>query len=107
MYKVKCRDCEAVYIGQTGRKINKRIKEHCHSILNNVKNTAISTHCMENNHFLDTDNVKLLHTENKGKQLNFLEQLEIKKSITRNPFTTNDQQNFQRTPIIHSLLRIT
>ena len=105
VYRINCKDCSAVYIGQSGRSINVRVKEHRNSILNNNKNTGISTHCIENNHFIDTNNIKLLHSENKGKRLNLLEQLEIKKSLQNNNIiNTNDQQNFLNTPIINKYI---
>lgn len=106
VYEIKCKDCNAVYIGQSGRSIANRVNEHKKSILNNNKNTGMATHCIENNHFIDTENINLIHRERKGKRLNLLEQLEIKKSFKSNPCTTNDQQNFINTPIIDKVLRI-
>ena len=105
VYKIECTDCEAVYIGQSGRNIKTRLKEHKMSILNNVKNSGMSTHCIENNHFINTNNIKLLHSQHKSKRLDLLEQLEIKKCIKNNPtMCTNDQQNFHNTPIIDRFL---
>ena len=101
VYKINCKDCPAVYVGQSGRNIETRVKEHKRSILNNIRNTGMSTHCIDNNHFIDLDNVQLLHTESKSKRLNLLEQLEIKKSINNNRhFNMNDQQNYINTPVI-------
>jgi len=28
VYKITCKDCDASYVGQTGRKLNTRITEH-------------------------------------------------------------------------------
>ena len=36
VYEINCEDCEAVYIGQTGRSLEKRLKEHRNSIINNT-----------------------------------------------------------------------
>lgn len=108
VYKIHCSDCEAVYIGQSGRSIKNRLKEHKKSIINNIKCTGMSTHCIENNHFIDLNNVELIHAENKGKRLDLLEQLEIKKSINNNKIlSTNDQQNFLNTPIIDKYIQST
>lgn len=105
VYKISCGDCNSVYIGQTGRNLNQRIKEHRKSIINNVKNSGIASHCVDHNHFIDLDNIKLLHNETKSKRLCLLEQLEIKRSLRKNSeHTTNDQQNFLNTPIIDKLL---
>jgi predicted GIY-YIG superfamily endonuclease len=105
VYKINCKDCEAVYIGQTGRSLEKRLKEHRNSIINNNKNTGIATHRIDNNHFIDSGNIQLLHNERKGKRLDLLEQYEIKKFLKTNLLTTNDQQIFINTPITDSLLR--
>lgn len=60
----------------------------------------MSAHCIENNHFIDLNNIKLIHVENKSKRLNLLEQLEIKKSINNSAvINTNDHQNFQHTQL--------
>jgi hypothetical protein len=105
VYKINCKDCPAVYIGQSGRNIKTRIKEHKKSILNNIRSTGMSTHCIENNHFIDLNDVQLLHSETKSKKLNLLEQLEIKKSMQNNTvINTNDHQNFQNTPILDKCL---
>ena len=64
----------------------------------------MSTHCIEKNHFIDMDSIKLIHSERKAKRLDLLEQLEIKKSLRLNTLTTNDQQNFLNTPIIVKIL---
>lgn len=105
VYKINCEDCAAVYIGQTGRNINTRVKEHINSIRYNKKNTGISTHCIDNNHFIDLNNIKLVHNEKKSKRLDLLEQFEIKKSLKNNEFITNDQQNFMNTPILDIFLK--
>ena len=41
----------------------------------------MAPYCIESNHIINTDNVKLIHIERKGKRLHLLEQLELKNSL--------------------------
>lgn len=100
VYKLSCKDCDAIYIGQTGRNIKKRIDEHKKSIIYSKNSTGMAAHCIQQNHFINLENVKLLHSERKGKRLDYLEQLEIKRSIKNRENIVNEQQNFINTPFI-------
>ncbi|KYN21604.1 hypothetical protein ALC57_06020 [Trachymyrmex cornetzi] len=64
VYKIKCRDCDATYVGQTGRKLNTRINEHRNSI-NWKTNTqsVITNHRLEVNHEFDWENIQILDKE--------------------------------------------
>ncbi|XP_046472568.1 uncharacterized protein [Neodiprion pinetum] len=64
VYKICCKDCNKLYIGQTSRCLNVRINEH----KNNFKDsddryTALTKHAMSLNHQFDFDNAKILHKE--------------------------------------------
>lgn len=104
VYELKCADCEALYIGQTGRAVQVRIKEHKSSILNNKKCTGLADHCITNNHFIDTTNCTLLHSQQKGQRLNLLEQLEIQRAIRRGKNIVNEQTDFNNSPLLKTVL---
>ncbi|EZA56075.1 hypothetical protein X777_03920 [Ooceraea biroi] len=64
VYKVSCNDCEASYVGQTGRQVHTRIAEH----RNNFKKTStelsvLSEHRLQFNHDFDWENIKILDHE--------------------------------------------
>ena len=44
VYKINCKDCNASYVGQTGRRLNVRIKEHTKNIICKFKFISIYTH---------------------------------------------------------------
>jgi uncharacterized protein (UPF0335 family) len=44
MYKLKCNTCNGVYVGQSGRAINVRYKEHIRYIRTNNPKSAYATH---------------------------------------------------------------
>ncbi|KAF2889777.1 hypothetical protein ILUMI_16396 [Ignelater luminosus] len=96
-----CNDCNAVYIGETGRSIETRVKEH-------IRNNTISNfgrHLSENQHTYNKENTKLLHQYNKGYKLLLLEALEIEKIKKNNKYhCLNDQQQLNFTPIFQQIL---
>ena len=42
VYEVPCKDCEAVYIGETGRNLQERIKEHKYAVKRKDENNGIA-----------------------------------------------------------------
>ena len=54
VYKIKCNDCYASYVGQIKRKLNTRIKVHTNNIkLDSSKHSVISEHITHYNHSID------------------------------------------------------
>jgi len=52
VYKLSCKDCDAIYIGQACRKLKTRINEHRNHIRRNT-NTESVIHRMNLNHDFD------------------------------------------------------
>jgi hypothetical protein len=48
IYKLKCNTCNKVYVGQSGRAISVRFKEHIRYIRSNNSTSAYATHILEN-----------------------------------------------------------
>jgi hypothetical protein len=64
VYKLKCKDYNASYVGQTKRKLKTRIKEHMNNIkLDTPKLSAISEHRIQKNYTFDWENVEILDFE--------------------------------------------
>ena len=74
VYQINC-SCGSFHIGQTGRKLEIRIKGHKKSILDKKRCTGLSTHCIDKNHVPDFDNVKLIKTCNKRKKITLLRKI--------------------------------
>ena len=55
VYKIKCCDCQATYIGETGRNLNKRLTEHKRATRNADLNNNIAEHHLQTNHKIDWD----------------------------------------------------
>lgn len=59
VYKKDCKKYGFAYIGQTSRKLKKRIYEHQSSIKKKYTNSALAEHCLNLHHIADFDNVKI------------------------------------------------
>ena len=60
IYKIECSDCQASYIGETGRNLNTRLTEHKRATRNGDVNNHISEHHRQTNHGIDWDSAKCL-----------------------------------------------
>nr|XP_022910425.1 uncharacterized protein LOC111421491 [Onthophagus taurus] len=101
VYSLECDTCSATYIGETGRNLKQRIKEHK---LN--ENSNFGRHFLTHNHVFDEKrNVKLLHHQGKGYKLTLLEAYEIDRFIhTKTDLhSLNDQVQLQKTPLYRYL----
>ena len=58
VYKIKCCDCQATYIGETGRNLNARLTEHKRATRNGDINNHIVEHPLQTNHSIDWDSSK-------------------------------------------------
>jgi len=87
VYSLKCNDCNAVYIGQSGRRISTRIKKHT-AFVDKYRDTditetksAFANHLLTSSHgFSLTQGADILHECSKGKKLDLLEKMEISKA---------------------------
>ena len=67
VYKISCKSCNQVYIGQTGRTLQHRITEHKRA-LNSTDNvlyntSAVAVHAITQKHRIDWDNAKVIAFE--------------------------------------------
>jgi hypothetical protein len=79
IYQLRCNTCKRSYIGQCGRPITTRYKEHIRYIKNNNPTSAYATHLLNNRHeFGPTEEtLKLLIPCTKGTRMNCWESLLI------------------------------
>ena len=65
VYRVDCNDCDATYVGQTGRRLDIRIREHKKRCEKYDMNNALYTHISETNHSINFNKVKILDKESR------------------------------------------
>ena len=63
IYQVPCGDCDSVYIGETGRTLEKRISEHKAAVKRHDEKNGIAVHAWDNQHKVDWQEAKVLQTE--------------------------------------------
>ena len=68
VYLIDCKKCSLSYVGETGRNLEIRKKEHCRDIRNWNVNSAIANHCWrELEHSMDFNNSKIVYKSNNVK----------------------------------------
>ena len=82
VYKINCADCQATYIGGTGRNLNMRLTEHKRSTKNGDKTNNIAEHHRQTKHNIDWDSAQCLTYST-----NYIQR------ITLESWYTNLQQN--------------
>ena len=79
---MKCRDCNAIYVGKTERNLKIRMSEHLRDFKNQGE-ISLAGHLNSNNHsFLE--GIKLIKAERDPKLIHANESLEILKSYNNN-----------------------
>ena len=63
IYKISCTNCDASYVGQTGRFLKTRTREHRAHINRNTAQSSVITDHRLLNHEFDWDNVEILDEE--------------------------------------------
>src|SRR5690606_27414088 len=58
VYCIPCRDCNAVYIGETGRTIRTRMQEHKLDVRLMKVGSAVAEHARDNEHSIAFENVR-------------------------------------------------
>ena len=67
IYQLNCKDCEAVYVGETKRTLNIRAEEHIKAIKPASKKSHTAEHCWKYNHDFDWKHKKVLDLEKNWK----------------------------------------
>ena len=61
VYQIPCKDCDAKYIGETGRSLETRLKEHKASVrLGKTDASALSDHANKQGHDVEWDETVIL-----------------------------------------------
>jgi len=92
VYKIECINCDQVYIGQTKRHLETRIKEHRNNINNPSHNYSVVTnHRLSEKHDFKWDEPIILHKERNMRKRKIAEMFFIKKYKK-----TNNSLNLQK-----------
>ena len=64
VYHIKCKDCTVSYIGETGRQVKTRVKEHWKPSSSGY-DSAVYEHLTTQGHWINWDNIRILDTEDR------------------------------------------
>ena len=64
VYQIPCGECNAQYIGETGRELGTRVEEHQRAIRNRQQSSHLYRHIQETQHAIDWPNTKVLGFQN-------------------------------------------
>ena len=108
IYKILCKDCSNVFVGETGRCLNACLSEHkCNLKPINLaklkeddlnKKTALVKHCFNCEHRIDFGNFEILHYNIDYDKRKFLESLYI--NNTKNSINDKDRNVFPKIYIV-------
>ena len=99
VYQVTCPQCQQLYVGETGRTLATRMKDHTS---HNTQPIAVGDHCREHGHVINKNNVEVLAREEGWFKRKIREAIEIK---TLQP-TTNRDQGFDLPAIYSEILPV-
>ena len=68
VYKIKCKDCVCVYIGQTSRALKMRVKEHTKAIATSDENSLLAKHHMRHSHQIDLTSIEIVDRSSAWRQ---------------------------------------
>ena len=100
IYKIPCNDCSLVYIGETGRNLETRIKEHKYAIKSCNFNNAIFNHVYKEDHRINWNDSNLMYKSNDFKKRKIIEATCIQKYDN---FNLNDG-TYKLDPLMTSLV---
>ena len=101
VYRIPCSECDAVYIGETGRRLQTRLGEHKDAMRRGQSHhSGAVEHACLTGHALDFDNTRILSHQENWFARKFREGVEIK----RHDSTMNRDQGVEVPPQYSALL---
>ena len=84
VYKVPCADCTNINIGETGRNLRMRLKEHQYAVKRKDEKNGITIHAQQSEHNVDWEAAKVRATEGHLMKRKVLEAILIQESSNTN-----------------------
>ena len=80
IYKIPCKECNKCYIGQTGKSLALRVKQHKYSVRTGQESNALFIHLRDMNHCIDWPQATSIFPCNDIAKRNIIESSMIKHS---------------------------
>ena len=102
LYKMLCKDCEKVYIAETGRNLQKRLMKHIVAVRRGDMKSGVAVHAWEQQHEIDWEEANGLKQVPRYWRRRVLEAIVIQKHLN----TTNLDCKLMENPIWTSFLSL-
>ena len=102
IYRIKCRQCEGCYIGETCKKVKERMYQHSYNVRTETENSLVYQHCNRTGHSMLIEEPEILSTNKNSRSRRFLEAFHSK--IDNNSFNRHLDFSEIYIPIIKSAL---
>ena len=79
VYEIPCKTCDKIYVGESGRDLEKRIKEHKFDIKKANENNAMFIHLRDFDHPIDFKNAKIVYPSSSVRRRHLVESALIDK----------------------------
>ena len=100
VYRIPCGDCEKVYIGQTGRTLEHRMKKHRRALTSgNLAQSALAEHAADRGHAIDWRSAEVVDSHQQFHQRCLLESWHI-----RSQDTTLNREEGNLPPVYNQLI---
>jgi hypothetical protein len=86
VYRLECSDCDEFYIGQTTRRLYKRMKEH-----KTMEYSSVYKHAFVTDHVINFEGPKILASDNNNVRLKIKESLQIREQCANKSLNVNIQ----------------
>ena len=73
IYEIKCGTCKKIYVGETGRDLKQRIKEHKLDIRSGNDKNALFTHLRDSQHQIDFKNLQIIYPSTHSRKRRIIE----------------------------------
>jgi len=91
VYNISCNDCDAVYAGNTERKLETRVNEHKNALTKSYIPSHVADHAKQTSHNINWDETKISYIENNREARELLEKWDIEKLRQKNIPLINKQ----------------
>ena len=101
VYEIPCADCDSVYIGETGRSLKDRIKEHKYAVNRGDMKNGVAAHAWYSQHQVDWSSAKVRTVEPFLWKRKVLEAIHIQREASTSNLDCGLQLNPIWTPILN------
>ena len=85
VYNIKCTECPWLYVGETGRSLEERRKEHDRAVRNmDVQRSEVARHMIEDGHRVDIGGIDMLDQESQSRRRVVKEAIWTRKLVGQN-----------------------